>query len=65
MKARAGMLTLPCALSMPSYKEQDPNETWGGLHITPTPDGNILWHWSERRKQCEAKQAAIWLQDNA
>jgi internalin A len=40
-------------------KEQDPNETWGGLHITPTPDGNILWLCSDHRKQYEAKQAAI------
>ncbi|HLZ80379.1 MAG TPA: COR domain-containing protein [Ktedonobacteraceae bacterium] len=40
-------------------KEQDPSETWGGLHITPTPDGNILWLCSEHRKQYEAKQAAI------
>lgn len=40
-------------------KEQDPNETWGGLHITPTPDGNILWLCSDHRRQYEAKQAAI------
>ncbi len=40
-------------------KEQDSNETWGGLHKTPTPDGNILWLCSEHRRQYEAKQAAI------
>jgi internalin A len=40
-------------------KEQDPNETWGNLHKTPTPDGNILWLCHDHRKQYEAKQAAI------
>ena len=40
-------------------KEQDSNETWGGLRKTPTPDGNILWLCSNHRKQYEAKQAVI------
>jgi internalin A len=40
-------------------KEQDSNETWGGLHKTLTPDGNILWLCSDHRRQYEAKQAAI------
>jgi Leucine-rich repeat (LRR) protein len=40
-------------------KEEDPNETWGGLHKTLTPDGNILWLCSNHRRQYEAKQASI------
>jgi internalin A len=40
-------------------KEQDSSETWGGLHKTLTPDGNILWLCSDHRRQYEARQAAI------
>ena len=36
-------------------KEADPIETWGGLHNTLTPDGNILWLCSKHRQQYEVK----------
>jgi hypothetical protein len=37
----------------------DASSTWGGLHKTITPDGNILWLCAEHRKQYEAKPLAI------
>lgn len=33
----------------------DPNQFWGGLQKTLTPDGNILWLCDTHRQQYEAK----------
>ena len=35
--------------------EIDPSQKWGGLHKTPTPDGNILWLCGEHYKEYEVK----------
>lgn len=40
-------------------KEADPNERWGDLNKTFTPDGNILWLCGQHRQQYEARQAAF------
>ncbi len=40
-------------------KEVDPDQTWGGLRKTVTPDGNIFWLCEEHRQQYEVKPLVL------
>ncbi len=39
--------------------EKDHGRVWGGLNLTPTPDGNILWLCDTHGKQYKPKQPQI------
>ncbi len=44
-------------------QEVDPQEVWGGLHKTLTPDGNILWLCGEHHREYEAKPLQLEIED--
>lgn len=40
-------------------KEVDPEQVWGGLRKTLTPDGNIFWLCEEHRKRYEVRPLVL------